>query len=873
MVFCSNSPIGNVPLSSSCSAIQQTPSESIEIIAYANDTPISSELLSPISMPSPIDIVTSASFTSISESVEVIDEQSVPSIDEPKQPISSSSVEQIQLFDEEDDSISESTAPLTIMDSTTQQKLPITVPPCRSSLHLPLSQPSTSQLHLPIVNEIAIETKTPDKRSPSYTERSLESFEAQTQLSDSTQSFEDVQQILLDEASILKINRTLDTGSASADTTDKNYVIKASTAANTSEQNSGHTSADEVETATSSDIEIISGPNGNGDSSSTHSATGIVCLKASPHKGSTGQMASHSQYVICSKRKGHCRELSEASTYSLQSESGSDSYSQSASEIEKLLHRISELSEVLEARESKLVELGRDNAELREKNTDLKAQIDGLRCRPDTSEMNTIAEEYAQRMSALEKKFQQTLRERDALRGQLKTTQSNLSTSTSKNDFDAIVKEKDFMINELKTEGEKLSKQILQHSNIIKKLRAKEKDTDATIKRQTEHIEELTSETERLKKSLSAKDEVERTQMEAVHKLSSEKRKLVKELTQAKSELEDAAQKLKSLQISFDAAKKEVTEKQQDHSSLTRKAKDLVNLQGDHQILLVQNQQMATELESLREKLRSDSYTQSVQQQKLRQENNLLVRKLEEIEQRSEENANAISVATIPLVRQCEALQTTLNDRTITWEKQEIALMRKIESLEKQLQNVSLVEKNANEHTAQLNARLQSLEESLSKALLRSEQSNIQLQQNQVELDILQSEYRKTKTCAEEKERKYDETIADLQRRLDESAKELNDRLQKESPDEQTRREAAMQTSIRSVHEQRQQPEKLPADHIDEDKMKDSLRSDNNSSPTLSLGQLSQPDSLASHLWPLVSNSHYFIVYCNIYFKIASQAN
>lgn len=40
------------------------------------------------------------------------------------------------------------------------------------------------------------------------------------------------------------------------------------------------------------------------------------------------------------------------------------------------------------------------------------------------------------------------------------------------------------IIKELREEGEKLSKQQLQHSNIIKKLRVKEKENDALIKSQ-----------------------------------------------------------------------------------------------------------------------------------------------------------------------------------------------------------------------------------------------------------------------------------------------------------------------------------------------------------------------------------------------------
>lgn len=59
-------------------------------------------------------------------------------------------------------------------------------------------------------------------------------------------------------------------------------------------------------------------------------------------------------------------------------------------------------------------------------------------------------------------------------------TASRLSSQEMSN----INAEKDEIIKELREEGEKLSKQQLQHSNIIKKLRVKEKETDSMIKSQ-----------------------------------------------------------------------------------------------------------------------------------------------------------------------------------------------------------------------------------------------------------------------------------------------------------------------------------------------------------------------------------------------------
>lgn len=62
------------------------------------------------------------------------------------------------------------------------------------------------------------------------------------------------------------------------------------------------------------------------------------------------------------KTRGHSRELSEISV-------GSDDTNL---EIERLLRRIREMTEILEAREAKLIEVSRANMELHENNSALK---------------------------------------------------------------------------------------------------------------------------------------------------------------------------------------------------------------------------------------------------------------------------------------------------------------------------------------------------------------------------------------------------------------------------------------------------------------------------------------------------------------------
>lgn len=790
----------------------QKTSDSIEVINDKSSP--NNEKLSPCSVVSDTGDITSVSCSSISDSVEVIDGNQITS-----NVVTSSSVDEIssRLNEDEEDSVSyntvsESTAPVTILDKSTNQSKTNQ----RQSLSLQLST---------IPDQL---TKSSSKEQLNRTfgsvslEKSTDSFDIQTTYSDSTQSFEDVQQMLNDEAQKNSVK--------GATTNDAAPISPKATM--TSEHNSGHTSADEIETTTSSDIEIISGP--NGDSSSQNSVHGLaIGCKSS-------KLPLHSQYVVfgtSGKKKGHYRELSEASTYSLQSESDS--------EHEKLVHRVNELTEVIEVRECKLVELGRENAHLHEQNCELKNQLDALQLRVDSQGMNT--DDYTQRMSALERKFQQTLRERDSLRSEMKTIQASLVDRVSKDDVDKFVKEKDVMIAELRHEGEKLSKQVLQHSNIIKKLRSKEKESDALIKKQNQQIEELSLELERSKKSLSAKEDVEKSQIQAIHKLTSEKQKLTKDLANAKSELEDTIQRLKTIQTSFDAAKKELTEKQQEHYSLAKKAKNLTTLQTEQQTLQQQNQQLTAEIESMREKFKSNSTEQTGQMQKLRQENTALIRRLEEIEQRAEDQTQAITEATIPLVKQCQSLQATLNTRQMAWEKQETAFLKKIEMLEKKLANQSLNEQSASEQSDQLVIRIQNLEESLSKALLKSEQSATALQQKQMELELMQSDHKRKEASSEEEASKYQSQIDDLNETI-KQLQQLKESRESENVPISTEK-SKLSRKISSVEFAEQIEYGNASDHSDDAELS---RIVNNPSPAFSVGRMSGNESTGSNLWQLV---------------------
>ena len=89
----------------------------------------------------------------------------------------------------------------------------------------------------------------------------------------------------------------------------------------------------------------------------------------------------------------------------------------------------------------------------------------------------------------------------------------------SQNELNEILKEKDEIIDDLRHEGESLSKQAGKHSEVIKKLRAKEKSNEKEMKSLKSDLDDKKTECDRLKKSLSAKDEIETKQIEAIQNL------------------------------------------------------------------------------------------------------------------------------------------------------------------------------------------------------------------------------------------------------------------------------------------------------------------------------------------------------------------
>uniref|UniRef100_A0A182RQD5 TMF_TATA_bd domain-containing protein n=1 Tax=Anopheles funestus TaxID=62324 RepID=A0A182RQD5_ANOFN len=755
----------------------------------------------------------------------------------------------------EDDSISNtlSEQTITVLESDVNL-LPITVAPGRSKHQfsitntLPVnvvsvecqalyksgekcsdSVASSSSLSANTYSEAKPATET---KSEHGLEQSYESIESQTQISDMAHSFEEIRSGSND----MDGHTTASSSTVQLENSGQfsDAVLESPDGPGCSQSLFQSLGDDEIETTTSSDIEIISSPNG-GDSSSTHSGA----YRTSPLKISDGKGENFDMLLI-KKRRGHTREPSEISV-----NSGNSDDSGHLPETERLMRRLVEVSETLEQREYRLVELGRQNAELTEQNFQLTAQLESKAKRDGASDPDG----YMQRLSALERKFQQSIREKENLKSKLEALRTEAKERVAKSEMDKALVERDFMINELQKEGESLSKQVLQHSNIIKKLRAKEKESDTLIRRQCDEINELTQETERLKRSLSAKDEVERSQIDAVHKLTSEKRKLERECAILNGNLDDQTQKYESLRKSFECARKELNEKVELCQDLQNRLTKLQNCETEYLSFQRTNKTLIEQMEELREQLRRTERENEHRLIRAKNEHVELLRRLEASETRAEEEKNASALLTVPLMKQLESLQSSIRHKERIWEQRDTSFAQQLAEALERVKLITEKEVTQRNIIATLQDRIVQLEERLTETLVQTEEALTSLQQKTQETELLEQEYRKRLAACEERQASQrmkeclqkQEVPTECQQTTSSPNNDCTDKVIAEEVGtlEDDPNDGKLQIDINATLQTG-----FATRHADE------------TSPTPSMGNLSLPDSLNSIPWNTAEDNH-----------------
>ena len=233
---------------------------------------------------------------------------------------------------------------------------------------------------------------------------------------------------------------------------------------------------DELETCASSDIEVLSLPSNNElvvNSGNNKKRSNVVIVKSPPPPTNLQQIKSSSTLNNLDASTSSSINTVISSTSTLQ---GSNQQQQESNEL-KL---------VLDMREMQIIKLNKQNVELQEKNDNLLNEIERIKI-----DLNQLKNDDLNRKAHADKKLSEQL-------------QIELQEKIKLN------KEKDEQIEQLILEGNKLSKQELNQSNIIKKLRAKEKENEDLISILKNENKKQSKENEELKQAFGEKEESEK---------------------------------------------------------------------------------------------------------------------------------------------------------------------------------------------------------------------------------------------------------------------------------------------------------------------------------------------------------------------------
>uniref|UniRef100_A0A665U3G8 TATA element modulatory factor 1 TATA binding domain-containing protein n=1 Tax=Echeneis naucrates TaxID=173247 RepID=A0A665U3G8_ECHNA len=386
----------------------------------------------------------------------------------------------------------------------------------------------------------------------------------------------------------------------------------------------------------------------------------------------------------------------------------------------------------LQKRESQLLAVSKDKARLEEECDNLKDEVISLK--EETSTVQSLKDEFTQRIADSERKAQLACKERDIAKKEIKGLREELSTRLNSSDTMEIIKEKEEQIRGLLEEGEKLSKQQLQHSNIIKKLRVKEKESDSKIIKQQKKMKEFEEELKHLQQVLDGKEEVEKQHRENIKKLNVVVERQEKELSRLQSDSEELLEKNRSLQAALDNSYKELAELHKANASraseaeevaLSREtqAKELLSLalEKAQEEARMQQEALANQVADLRLALQRAEQQQARKEDYLREEISELQQRLQEAENRNQELSQSVTSATRPLLRQIENLQASLGGQTASWEKLEKNISDRLADAQAQLAVAVEKERSAVEELLSIKSQLASLESQ--NTLLRQEKA------------------------------------------------------------------------------------------------------------------------------------------------------
>ncbi|TYG68260.1 hypothetical protein ES288_D05G140200v1 [Gossypium darwinii] len=411
-------------------------------------------------------------------------------------------------------------------------------------------------------------------------------------------------------------------------------------------------------------------------------------------------------------------------------------------ELEKVMMEMKMMESALQGAARQAQAKADEIAKLMNENEQLKAVIEDLKRKSNEAEMESLQEEYHQRVSTLERKVYALTKERDTLRRE----------QNKKSDAAALLKEKDEIIKQVMAEGEELSKKQATQESLIRKLRAQ--------------IRELEEE----KKGLTTKLQVEENKVESIKKDKTATEKLLQE-TIEKHQVELAAQKDFYTNALNAAREAEALAEARANNEARTELESRLREAEERESMLVQT------LEELRQTLSRKEQQAVFREDMLRRDIEDLQKRYQASERRCEELITQVPESTRPLLRQIEAMQETTSRRAEAWAAVERSLNSRLQEAESKTAAAEERERSVNERLSQTLSRINVLEAQIS--CLRAEQTQLSrsLEKERQRAAEQRQEYLAAKEEADKQEvraNQLEEEIRELRRK---HKQELQDAL------------------------------------------------------------------------------------------------
>ncbi|XP_035836704.1 golgin candidate 5 isoform X2 [Helianthus annuus] len=363
-------------------------------------------------------------------------------------------------------------------------------------------------------------------------------------------------------------------------------------------------------------------------------------------------------------------------------------YSDSVVELENVKREMKLMETALLGAATQAQAKADELAKLMNENEQLKSLLEEQTRKSNEAEVESLREEYHQRVSTLERKVYALTRERDTLRRE----------QNKKSDAAALLKEKDEIITQVMAEGEELSKKQAAQEATIRKLRAQ--------------IREFEEE----KKGLTTKLQVEENKVESIKRDKAATEKLLQE-TIEKNHAELATQK-EFYTTALNAAKEaEALAESRANDEARNELESRLKEAEEREAMLVQT------LEELRQTLSRKEQQAVFKEDMLRRDIEDLQKRYQASERRCEELVTQVPESTRPLLRQIEAIQKTTARKAEAWNAVERSLNSRLQEAEAKAAGAEERERSVNERLSQTLSRINVLEAQIS--CLRTEQTQL----------------------------------------------------------------------------------------------------------------------------------------------------